>query len=249
MGSSNDIGVPQDASRQFHTTRWSIVSDAASSDVESSRLALEELCQAYWFPVYAFARRQGNAAQDSADLTQGFFLQLLSSGGLSAADPNRGRFRTFLLSSFQNYCINDHRHASAKKRGGDLSVVSFDVDDGESKYGSHPSTDLTAEAQFEREWALTLLDRVYDRLEAEFSEAGRQEIFQAVRHRLAGASGDETYAEIAERLGMMPTAIKVAVHRMRARFGDLVRDEVRQTLGESEDVDDEVLRLFSTFQS
>ena len=249
MGSSNDIGLPQDASRRFHTTRWSIVTDAASGETESSRVALEKLCQAYWFPIYAFARRQGNSAQDSADLTQGFFLHLLSCGALDAADPSRGRFRTFLLASFRNYCINDHRDASAKKRGGDVSIVSFDVDDGESKYGSHPSDDATAEAQFEREWALTLIDRVYDRLEAEFSEAGRKNLYDAVRHRLAGAPGEETYTEIAERLGMMPTALKVAVHRMRARFRELVRDEVRQTIGDSDDVDDELLRLFSTFQS
>jgi len=160
MGSSDDIASdesvsgesasPADADRRFHTTRWSIVSSAADGETESSRLALEELCGAYWFPLYAFARRRGNGPQDAADLTQGFFLQLLSGGGLNAADPSRGRFRTFLLAAFQNYCRNAHRDASTKKRGGDVSIVSIDLDDSESKYGSHPSTDATAEAQFER---------------------------------------------------------------------------------------------------
>lgn len=246
MTSSKDLGMRGE--RRFRTTRWSLVANAAQGETESGRLALEELCQAYWFPVYAFARRQGSTPEAAADLAQSFFLHLLSGGALAAADPERGRFRTFLLAAFQNHCRNAYRAETAIKRGGQATVVSIDVEQGESRYRAEPADEETPDAVFEREWALALLDRVFGRLKREFEESGRGELFQVVSGRLTGAT-EPTYREVGEQFGMTDTAVKVVVHRMRGRYRELLHDEVLQTVQGPEEVEDELARLFETFQS
>lgn len=245
MTSSQDL--PVRGERRFLTTRWSMVADAARGESESSRVALEELCTAYWFPLYAFARRNGAKPEEAADLTQSFFLQLLDKGTLDAADPERGRFRTFLLTAFQNHCRNTHRAEQTIKRGGQARVLSIDVELSESRYRAEPTDEVTADRIFEREWALALLDRVFERLQAEFDASGRGELFAVVRGRLTGAT-EPGYREVAEQFGMTDTAVKVVVHRLRGRYRELLRDEVLQTVRDADDVDDELKRLFQTFQ-
>lgn len=221
--------------------------DAAAADPPARREALEQLCQAYWLPIYSFARRQGASPEVAADRTQGFFAQLLDRNSLDAADPRRGRFRTFLLSAFQNYCRNEHRNEHAQKRGGDARAISIDVQSAESRCRVEPSTELTPELLYERQWAMALLDRVFERLAEEFAESGRAALLETLQPRLSGVK-EPTYAEIAERFGMTETAVKVVAYRMRNRFGELLRDEVAQTVEQPSDVEDELRRLFTLFQ-
>jgi RNA polymerase sigma-70 factor (ECF subfamily) len=222
---------------RFATTRWSIVVAAGGPTGPDARAALETLCGTYWYPLYAYARRRGQKRAEAEDLVQGFFAELLDRGSVASADPQRGRFRAFLLTAFQRFAVNEHERGAALKRGGGARTLSIDFDDGESRFASEPSHDLTPEREFERRFALALLARV-----VEFVRAERAEDADLLPY--VGGSGDvRPYAEIAARRGTSEGAVKVAVHRLRARYRERLRAEIRETVAEDADVDDEIRHL------
>lgn len=231
---------------QFMTTQWSIVYEAAASDPARARAALERLCTAYWRPLYAYARRRGADPHRAADLVQSFFAELLEKGWAADADPARGRFRTFLLTAFKRSCADEHERANAQKRGGGRAVFSLDVDDGESSYRAEAARDLEPDRAFERRWALTILARALDRTRREFEAAGRAEPFAALVPFIGGAGDARPYAEIAESLRMTEGAVKIAVHRLRARYREHLRDEIRSTVRDASAVDDEIRHLLAS---
>lgn len=231
---------------KFATTRWSVViaagADTSSSDADE---ALATLCETYWFPLYGYLRNRGHGAEDAQDLTQAFFARLLEKHSISQADPARGRFRSFLLASLKHFAANERERSSAGKRGGGIPAISLGVADAEGRYQLEASTNETPERIFDRRWASTLLARALSRLEADTSEGGKRPLFEALRIYLTGDQPELTYAETAARLGMSEGAIKVAVHRLRRKFRDLVRDEIAQTVAAPEDIDDELRHLWS----
>ncbi len=227
-------------SARFRTTRWSLVVAAGAAEGSGGRAALETLCRDSWFPLYAFARRGGAAPADAADLVQGFFADLLEREGIAAADPERGRFRTFLLAAFRHHASKEREKARAAKRGGG-AVLSLDFADGESRYLAEPVDDRTPERIYERRWALALLDRVLGDLEADYA-GDRAPLFRTLRPWLAG--GDPpSHAEAAAALGLSEGAVKVALHRLRRRYRDLLRAAIAETVATPEEVEDEIRHL------
>ena len=232
--------------RRFATTRWSLVLAAGSGSASSgAREALATLCETYWYPLYAFLRSRGYDADDAQDLTQAFFARVLEKQAISQADPARGRFRSFLLASLQHFAANQRDRNMAKKRGGGLPIVSLEIETAEGRFQMEPPTDETPERIFDRRWALTLLARVMSRLDAETSEAGRRAQFEGLRNYLTGDQPRLSYAETAAQLGISEGAVKVAVHRLRRQFRDLVRDEIAQTVASADEIDDELRYLWS----
>lgn len=228
--------------RRFLTTRWSVVV-AAGANAPGSRDALESLCRDYWYPLYAYARRRGAAPEDAQDLVQGFFLVLLRRGSLADVDPARGRFRTFLLTAFQRHASHERARDAALKRGGDVGRLPFEIDDGESRYSREPVDERTPESLYERRWAMTLLARAVDRLRDENDgDAARAD---ALLPHVGGPGEARPYAELAASLGISEGAVKVAVHRMRVRCREILRDEVAQTVADAEEVEDELRRLMA----
>lgn len=234
--------------RQFATTNWNLVLKATRESAASSEEALADLCELYWYPLYAFVRRQGYGSADAQDLTQGFFARLLEKRDLAAVDQAKGRFRSFLLASLKNYLINEWDRARAAKRGGGKSKISLDFAAAESRYALEPSHQLTAEAIFDREWGLTLLDQVRGRLRDEFTAAGREAHYVVLQPYLTGADDSPSHREVGERLEMSPGAVKVAVHRLRRRFRELLRLEISNTVADEESVDDEIGELFAALR-
>lgn len=227
---------------EFRTTHWSVVLRAGRRDADSAE-ALEKLCRAYWFPLYAFARRQGCSPEEAQDLTQEFFSRLLARNYLQAADPNRGRFRSFLLASFKHMMANEWRAASRQKRGGEAQVFSLDEREAEDRYQLEPTDPASPDRIFERRWAETTLSRVLDRLETEFT--GRAMRFADLKVFLIEAKGTAAFAEVAHRMAVTESALKSVVHRMRRRYGELFRDEVAQTVADPGDVDDEIRHMLA----
>ena len=236
--------------RAFHTTRWSLVARASEGQGEPARAALEELCAAYWYPLYAYLRRKGNTADEAADFVQGFFAALIEKGYVGQADPDRGRFRGFLMVAVRNFASKERAKQRALKRGGGHATFSLDVEDGERRYAQEPAGGESAEQLFERRWALTLLDRALERL-AESQRGStpiKAERFEALRPFIGGG-GAIPYREVGEPLGMSETAVKVAVHRLRQRYRDILRDEIAQTVEDPSQIDDEIRRLMSAVRS
>lgn len=230
----------------FETTQWTLVVAAGDSQHPDSRAALEELCQAYWYPLYAYLRRRGYKKEESEDLVQGFFVQLLEKNYIKAADPERGRFRSFLLTSVKNYAANEWDRRSAAKRGGTATTLSLDFQDAEGRYVVEPADERTPEEEFDRGWAIAQLEQVLERMRDEAGE--NDERFAALQGFLTGAGEDVRYKDVAERLGMSEGAVKVAVHRLRQRFGTILRAEVARTLADPADVDDEIRHLFASLE-
>lgn len=225
----------------FATTRWSIVLAAGDHREPTAAMALRDLCAAYWYPLYAFVRRDGVAEQDAMDLVQGFVADLLQRGELGA-DPERGRFRSYLIGALRNFRNNERRAQAAQKRGG--LVTSFSLDDAEARYGREPSRERDPVALFERRWATTLLDRTVERLATEYRQRNREHVFDALKDTLTGGA-TLSYADKARSLSTTEGAVKVAVHRLRGRLRELLRDEVAQTVGDAADVDAELQHLFT----
>jgi RNA polymerase sigma factor (sigma-70 family) len=226
------------------TTRWSRVMLAGDSAAEDSREALASLCRDYWRPLYYFARRKGHATEDAQDFTQGFIMGLLEQNGIARADRKRGRFRTFLLSAFCHFLANEHRDQAALKRGGGQVIVSLD-EEAEAGFAAQVSDGATPEAEYERTWALALLDRVMGRLRDEYVQAERLALFEKMQPHLSGAAGRPGYARLGEELGMSEGAITVAMHRMRRRFGELLREEIAATVATPEEIEDELRHLLN----
>ena len=238
-----------DHSPQFRTTRWSLIARAGTDDGDA-RSALDALCEAYWYPLYAFARRTGCDEPQAQDLVQGFFAELIEKGAVQQADPERGRFRTFLLAAFRHHASKARAHAAAQKRGGGRAILSLDFTEGERRYRAEPADRLTPDAIYERRWAFTLLDRALERLAAYYRGGTQQqaERFEALRPALGGGPS-LPYGKLAEGLGMSETAVKVAVHRMRLRYREILRAEIADTVAHPDQVDDEIHRLLAALRS
>lgn len=207
--------------------------------------ALDTLCQTYWFPLYAYLRRRGYDTHEAEDYTQGFFAGILERKGLQRADPKYGKFRSFLLVSLKNFMADEWDRAKAKKRGGDKKVLSLDFDAAASRYDLAPAHRLSPEKIFERSWALTVLTKAMDRLKAESATSDKQRLFDHFKIYLAGEKDAGSYRDIAAKLDMTEGAVKVAVHRLRRRYRDLVRDEIAQTVTTEAQVDEEIRDLFA----
>jgi len=228
----------------FATTHWSVVLAAAHGDSTGAGAALSQICQSYWYPLYAYVRRRGHSPHDAQDLTQAFFLRLLERNWVEAADRERGRFRTFLLTALQRFLSDEWDKARAQKRGGDLVHVPLQLDSFETRYGHEPADTLTPEQTYERSWALTLLDTVLHRVQAEYERDGKGELFAALKTCLAGTGKSLPYAELAGPLGLNESAVKVIVHRLRQRYRQLLRAEIAHTVSGTADVDEELRQLF-----
>jgi RNA polymerase sigma-70 factor (ECF subfamily) len=229
---------------RFATTSWShILAARGTSSSPEARQALEALCQAYWYPLYAFVRRQGFAAEESRDLTQAYFAALLEKGYLDDFDPARGRFRVFLRASVKHFLSKEREKAQAWKRGGRTDVVSLDAQDAEGRYRHEIADRLDPEQVYERRWALTLLERALSKLRKEFGAGGRDREFERLKGFLTGDAPKVPYREVAADLQVSEGAVKTSVHRLRQRFGALLREEIEATVGRPDDVDDEVRHL------
>ncbi len=229
----------------FDTTQWTLVVAAGDSRQPGSHEALADLCGSYWYPLYAYLRRRGYPHEEAEDLVQGFFAQLLDKNYIRAADRERGRFRSFLLASLKNYAANEWDRKKAKKRGGDSTTLSLDFETAEGRCHIEPADDRTPEQVFDRGWAMTQLEHVLDRMR---SEGDGDDRLAALEGFLTGEGDDVRYKDVAEQLGMTEGAIKVAVHRLRRRFGKMLREEVARTLNDPNDVDDEIRHLFAAFE-
>ncbi|MBP8261472.1 MAG: sigma-70 family RNA polymerase sigma factor [Verrucomicrobia bacterium] len=228
----------------FVTTHWSVVLRAGSKETAQSRNALEQLCRVYWYPLYAHVRRRGHSPEDAQDLTQEFFARLLERQWLARADPASGRFRTFLLVALERFLANAWDKAHAQKRGGGAPALPLRWETAETRYGCEPADPRTPEQAFERRWAITLLDEVLGRLEAEQQTEGKAALFARLKPCLAGESASLPYAQIGDAAGLSEGAVKVAVHRLRQRYRELLRAEIAQTVASTEDVDAEMRHLF-----
>jgi len=231
----------------FATTHWSVVLSAGHSETTRGRNALAALCETYWYPLYAYVRRQGHSPHDAEDLTQGFFARLLESESLAGVSPEKGKFRTFLLVALKRFLTNEWHHANSQKRGGGSFRVPLQGHTAETRYVAEPSEQLTAEKLYERRWALTVLDRVLSRLSDEFNAVGKKEQFEKLKPDLMAERESIPYAEAAVVLGMNEGAIKVAVHRLRRRFRELFREEVGHTVARPEEIDEEIRHLLAVF--
>lgn len=214
----------------FVTTQWSLVLKAGRDDDAAAREALEQLCRQYWPPLYAFARRSGQRPEDAQDMTQSFFARLLSERRLGMADPERGKFRTFLLASMRRFMVTEWRSATRIKRGARYAHVSLDCEPEERMFKREPHTMETPETVFERRWATRMLEQALERLQADYRRLGQEALFDEMRRVILQRDKDLTYAELGQRLGLSETAFKVSVFRIRARFRQHVRAVVADTL-------------------
>ena len=228
----------------FVTTQWTVVLTAGQPDTTRAQAALEKLCRTYWYPLYAYVRRRGQSAADAQDLTQAFFARLLERNWVGDADRTRGRFRTFLLTAMSRFLSDEWDKVRAQKRGGGQVHVPLQLDTAETRYGLEPADDRTPEQSYERRWALTLLDTVLRRLQEEYEQEGRGELFAQLSVCLTGGRESQPYSELAAQLKMNEGAVKVAVHRLRKRYRQLLRAEISQTMMTTEDVDEELRHLF-----
>lgn len=228
--------------RVFPNTRWSVVLAATGHTSAESATALEDLCRAYWYPLYAFVRRSGQSPHDAQDLTQEFFYRLVEKRWLAGADREKGKLRTFLIVALKHFMAKEWRHASAQRRGGGLSPVQIDTAFAESRFAVD-NTSLPPEDNFDQQWALTLLDLTVSRLREEFAAAGKANDFLALKTCLTAERGAIDYASVAEQLGVNEGAARVAVHRLRKRFREVYREEIAQTLADGTDADGEMRHL------
>ena len=243
MTDSSGFRVPLNQ-KQFATTHWSMVLAAGESGPESDS-ALEQLCSAYWYPLYRFVRGRGYNREQASDLTQGFFALLIERNDFEKVRKEKGRFRSYLLASIKNFISNERDKSLAKKRGGDVATFSFDAVDAEKRYSLEPETSLTPETTFDKTWALTLLEQVQQKLKIEFDEGGKSQWYERLSGYLGGDRSDlPSYQTVAEELGVSESAIKVNVHRMRKQFRKILRQEIANTVADESDIDDELNRMF-----
>ncbi len=241
--------APPDANADFATTRWTLIASARDESSPQARAALDALCRAYWYPLYAFVRRQGHPADRAEDLTQDFFARFVEKDVLGKADRARGKFRSFLLASCKNFLANQADRERAEKRGGRVRHVPLDAGAAESRFFTEPADALTPERLFERCWALALLEQVMSRLRQEYETAGKGVLFDRLKAYLTSEGGTATYAELAERLGRGEGTIKSDVFRLRKRYGELLRDEIARTLDDPAEVEDEIRGLMAALAS
>ena len=230
-------------SRGFATTRWTLVMAASRESAPGAREALSQLCELYWPPLYSYARRHGHSVEEAQDLTQAFFARFLEKRDVQDADPQRGRFRSFLLSSFKHFLANQYDHEHAKKRGGGQVVLSLEIDTAEAQYAAEPPDALTPEALYEQQWARGVLARSQAALRAEVVKSGKEHLFEQVKDLLVGEKPEGGHAEIAKTLGTTEGALRVTIHRLRRRLRELLRTEILATVSDDAEVDDEIRYL------
>lgn len=230
---------------EFLTTRWSLVVSAGRRDDSAASDALAELCERYWYPLYAYIRRRSADAHAAQDLTQAFFATLIERNLPAVAVPERGKFRAFLLTSLKHFLANEHERAAAQKRGGTARRLSLDFDDGESRWHREPSHDDTPERLFDRQWAMTLLDGVLAELRTEYETSDRAQLFEQLKGALAGDRDRLPYNEIAAALAMSTEAARQAATRLRRRYRELLRAAIAQTVAGPDEIDDEIRSLFA----
>jgi RNA polymerase sigma-70 factor (ECF subfamily) len=237
-------GLPERSiGERFTTTHWSVILAAGEQTSPQATAALEELCRSYWPPLYAYIRRRGYAQHDAEDLTQGFFAMLIESNLFGRADPEKGRFRSFMLVMLNHYLNDAYHRANAAKRGGGKAVVSLDDQAGESLVV--PGSELSPEMEFQRNWATTVLRQALTRLQTESARTDKRGMFEALRPFLEGEAEHGDYAEVAARLGMTSNRVAVSVYRLRQRYGELVRSEIARTVTRPDEVEDEFRYLLS----
>ena len=238
-------GSDADDPARFRTTRWSAILVAAESQMPGSQAALAELCRLYWYPLYAFARRRGYTQHDAQDLTQGFFLHLLERRALKHADPLRGKFRSFLLASFQNFLADKADLARCVKRGGNREFIFLDAEDAESRYRLEPADRLTAENIFDARWAMALLTRAVERLREEYAARNETSRFEVLRPFVGVAEGNAppSYEVVAKSLGVGVGAAKTLIHRFRKRYSAIVREAIGRTVSDPAEIEDEIHAL------
>jgi len=239
--------APRDAA--FNTTHWSVVMAAGAGGSESARAAIETLCRSYWFPLYAFGRRQGNSPEDAEDLTQEFFARFLARDRFALADRGCGRFRTFLLTSLKRFQTDEWRRGNRLKRGGGVTFVSTGAAEAESRYSAEPRHELSPDRLFDRRWAEALLERAMERLRQDYSSTGRADVYAQLQQFLWGRNAEMSYVEMGRHLGLSEGAVKVAVHRLRQRFREILRAEVARTVENPEQVEEELQHLLGAFAS
>jgi RNA polymerase sigma-70 factor (ECF subfamily) len=233
----------------FATTHWTVVLAAGQRSTPQSDRALEELCRAYWFPLYAYVRRHGHTKEDAEDLTQAFFARFLEKNYLEGLSAERGRFRAFLLVSLKHFLANEWDKSRCQKRGGGVTPLSLDWQTADTQFQIAATAEPSPDKAFDREWAVALLARVIERLRAECETDGRGKQFAELKIFLTTGKGERSYADAARSLGLDEGAVRVAVHRLRKRYRQLLRDEIAQTLADSADVDEEMRALFGAFSA
>jgi len=239
-----DHSPPAQGAANFHTTHWTVVLSAAQSQESGATSALSELFRLYWYPLYIFARRCGHSPDDAQDLTQGFFLHLIEHNSLVWADPLKGKFRSFLLTSFKNYLCTEAERARCHKRGGHYEFVSLDLENAENRYRLEPADDLTAEKIFDARWALTLFGTAMTRLAEEYATQGRASVFETLKGFLkTNGACSPSYEDAAKALGVSLGAAKSLIHRLRRRCGSIVREEVARTVSNPDEIDEEIHAL------
>ncbi|MEI9961732.1 MAG: sigma-70 family RNA polymerase sigma factor [Limisphaerales bacterium] len=230
----------------FVTTHWSLVLSARDLQSPQSADALEMLCRAYWYPLYAYVRRSGQSKENAEDLTQAFFALLLEKNFLDAARQERGRFRSFLLIALKRFLANEWDKSKAQKRGGLQIPISLDTEMAERKFQTEfAATEISPDLAYERRWALTLLEQTLSRLRSEFEHAGKTSEFERLKNFLTADKSEIPYANVATELQMSENALRVAVHRLRKRYRELFREEIAHTLAEGENVEDELRHLLN----
>jgi RNA polymerase sigma-70 factor (ECF subfamily) len=228
----------------FATTHWSVVLAAGRSADAQAAAALEQLCRTYWYPLYAYVRRQGHHPEDAQDLTQAFFANLLTKDFLDGVGPEKGRFRSFLLACLKHFLVDEWEKARTAKRGGNCPALPLDMEKAEERYRLEARVEANPESLFERRWALELLDRALDRLRHEAVASAKAQVFDELQACLLGERLAETYAQVGSRLGMSETAVKVTVHRLRERYRDLLREEIARTVTHPSEIEEEMRYLF-----
>jgi RNA polymerase sigma factor (sigma-70 family) len=239
-------GQPAIARGSFPTTQWSIVIHAGADSTSEARGALEALCRQYWYPLYGFVRRQGRSHHEAEDCTQEFLARLLANGGIAAARPERGRFRTFLLTALRNFLTKEWHRNQAAKRGGGTAVLSLDLRDAQDRFAHEPAdAALNSEQAFDRTWALEMIERAVSKLRKDYERSGRGELFATLSAFVMEGESAEAFAAPAARLGMTTHAFTVALHRLRQRVGLRLRADVAETVASETEVDEELRHLIA----
>jgi RNA polymerase sigma factor (sigma-70 family) len=244
----SDVAPPGSGGSNFQTTRWSLVLAAGKSSTDESRDAIEILCKQYWYPLYVYVRGRGHGADRAQDLTQGFFARLLEQKIVRNADPQRGKFRSYLLGALKHFLSHEWSRAHARKRGSGREAMRLEFGEAETRYSLEPAHEMTAEKMFERQWALTVLELALKDLGEQSARNGKERHFSRLKGFLAGGTAS-AYREAGDELGLNEGAVRVMVHRLRRKYRELVRGQIRMTVGSADDVEDEVRHLFASIGS
>ena len=245
MPDNTHISSTPAGTSRFATTHWSVVLAAGDSSSPRHEQALSTLCQTYWFPLYAYLRRQGHNAHQAEDYTQAFFAQILEKQYLSQVEPKPGKFRSFSLTALKHFLSKERDRVLALKRGGGRRLLSLDFENAENKYSIEPVFELSPEKLFEKSWALTVLQQTMDRLETESAKTNKKKLFDRLKVYLSVEKSSIPYSDVATELDMTEGAVRVAVHRLRRQYRELLRDEIIQTVATEDEIDEEIRDLFT----